>query len=256
MPSGQPPVQGHVITRQKSALRVPQDEWYETQYGSEALTGENLANFIKKVYGILTVQMTITVAMCVAAMYWPPAQRLVLNFVSIPYINLLLFVPVMCVLCALQANKAVHPLNWYLLITFTILMSLSVASVCGMYAMSGRGVLILQAFGITMGTFLGLTLYALFSGKDFTWMGGMLYMGLMGMIFMSFFGWLFGFSGGILMPICGVILFIGFILYDTSRILKVYGPDDAMIASIELYLDILNLFLYILELLGSGNGDE
>ena len=50
---------------------------------------------------------------------------------------------------------------------------------------------------------------------------------------------------------CGALLFVGFILYDTSNILRNLSYDDYIIGAIQLYLDILNLFLYILQLLSS-----
>ena len=52
--------------------------------------------------------------------------------------------------------------------------------------------------------------------------------------------------------IFGVALFTGFILYDTYMILTKLGVDDYIIAAIELYLDVINLFLMILQLLTAG----
>ncbi|CAK0867607.1 unnamed protein product [Prorocentrum cordatum] len=65
-------------------------------------------------------------------------------------------------------------------------------------------------------------------------MGGMLSMGLMGMIMWGFLGSLFGFGGGLLYSACGAILFCGYIVFDTHRVMQVYGPDDAIVAAIEL----------------------
>merc|ERR1712039_826747 len=135
-------------------------------------------------------------------------------------------------------------------------MSVAIAGVCAAYQKAGLGYLILQAFAITAACFIGLTAYAMKSGKDFSWMGALLSMGLWGMMMFSFLGWLFGFSGGILYSLFGVVLFCGYIVYDTHRVLRVYGPDDAIMASIELYLDILNLFLYILEFLSRMSGSD
>ena len=47
----------------------------------------------------------------------------------------------------------------------------------------------------------------------------------------------------------GALLFVGYILYDTSVIVHHLGPDDYVVAAVTLYLDIINLFLYMLELL-------
>mmetsp|Transcript_111953 Transcript_111953/g.316434 ORF Transcript_111953/g.316434 Transcript_111953/m.316434 type:complete len:298 (+) Transcript_111953:118-1011(+) len=238
-----------------STWRVPQEEWFATQH-PDKMIGEDRANFIRKVYGILTFQMSITVAICAAAMVVPPVQSAFLHLMAMPYAQFAIFIPAMCVMCALSAYRSEHPTNYYLLVTFTVLMSISIAGICAVYQKVGLGTLILQAFFVTAVAFGSLSLYALKSGKDFSWLGGMLFMGLMGMLAFGFFGWLFGFHGGVLFSLMGVVLFCGFVLYDTSMILKVYGPDDAIVASVELYLDILNLFLYILELLSRCNDGD
>ena len=47
-----------------------------------------------------------------------------------------------------------------------------------------------------------------------------------------------------------VLLFSGFILYDTSNIIRYYGTDEHVSATLALYLDILNLFIALLSILG------
>lgn len=234
-----------------------QDSWRTSEVEAvDMLSGEDRAAFVRKVYGILSAQMMMTCVICACAMLIPPVRSVFLMIMSIPYASLLIFAPVICVLCALQAKKAEHPTNYYLLWTFTALMSISLGGICAIYQQAGLGYLVLQAFGITSACFVGLTLYAMKSGKDFQWMGGLLSMGLMGMLMVGFFGWIFGFHGGVLYSLFGVVLFCGFILYDTQRVMRIYGPDDAIMASIELYLDFVNLFLYVLELLSSMNSQQ
>ena len=55
--------------------------------------------------------------------------------------------------------------------------------------------------------------------------------------------------------IVGTILFSGFIIYDTNNIMRYMGVDDYIIASIELYLDVINLFLCILTIFGGGQSN-
>ena len=47
----------------------------------------------------------------------------------------------------------------------------------------------------------------------------------------------------------GALLFCGFVIYDVNNIMRRFGVDDWLIASIELYLDVINLFLFLLQLL-------
>lgn len=239
------------LTRSTSSYKVPKEEWYSTSHGQ--IEAQIQAEFVRKVYGILAMQMTITFVMCLAGMFVPPFQSALIGFMAMPMAQWIILVPTICVLCGLHVNKSSYPLNYQLLVVFTVLMSISIAGICAAYQAHGRGMLIAQAFAMTMAVFGGLSAYALKTGQDFEWMGGVLFAGLCGMTMFSFCGWLFGFSGGMFYPLFGVILFSGYILYDTHRLLHIYGPDDALIASIELYLDILNMFVYMLELLGNPN---
>lgn len=237
----------------KPSWGIPESEWYEVARGG--VSAEDRGNFIRKVYGILSAQMALTAATCACAMLVDPVRSVFVSLGHSIIYTLLIFVPALAILCMLRRFKAQHPVNYYLLLAFTVLMSLSLGGVCAQYQEAGLGALILEAAGMTAVVFGGLSAYALRSGKDFTWLGGVLTMGLLGLVMFGFLGGLFGFSGGAALALLGVLLFSGFILYDTSRILKVYGPDDAVVAAIELYLDILNLFLCVLQLLSSSRGE-
>ena len=70
-------------------------------------------------------------------------------------------------------------------------------------------------------------------------------------LIMSIFFTIGGYSASwhMVFVIFGVALFVGFILYDTHMIITHLGVDDYIIAAIELYLDVINMFLYILQLL-------
>jgi len=59
----------------------------------------------------------------------------------------------------------------------------------------------------------------------------------------------FGGIGRMVFSLFGTLLFSGYILYDTSQIMHNLGPDDYVEGAINLYLDIINLFLYLLEFL-------
>merc|ERR1711920_298973 len=204
---------------------------------------------IRKVYGILTAQMLFTVVFIAACMLVKPMRSLILGmFQRMPGMQLLLMIPTVGVICALMKYKDKHPLNYKLLAAFTVLISLPLGYVCAAYYSVGLGSLVLQAFLLTMVCFASLTTYAMYSGQDFSWMGGMMRWGLLASIF--------GIGGGLVYSTCGALLFCGYILYDTHRVMEVYGPDDAIVAAIELYLDIVNLFMYLLQLLSAVTGGE
>jgi FtsH-binding integral membrane protein len=114
-----------------------------------------------------------------------------------------------------------------------------------------------QAFALTALTFVGLTLYVIFSKKDFSFMSGFLMVGLITVVIGGLLN-IFLFQSPMLhfaMSGIGVFLFSGFILYDTSNIMRHYSTEDYIPATLALYLDILNLFTSLLSLLGLANND-
>ncbi len=54
-----------------------------------------------------------------------------------------------------------------------------------------------------------------------------------------------------LYSVAGVVIFSGFVLYDTSQIIHRLTPEDAVMGAVTLYLDFVNLFLFILRLFSS-----
>lgn len=116
------------------------------------------------------------------------------------------------------------------------------------------GQLVMTALGGTALIFGGLSAYVLTTKKDFSFMGGFLMTGVMVLFFASlalvgasFFG-LNVSMAFIAMSAVSMLLFSGLILFDTSRIIH-GGETNYIMATIALYLDILNIFTSLLHLL-------
>jgi len=214
------------------------------------------ADFVRKVYGILCSQLVFLVTICVAAIVIEPLRYGLIDIFKIPGLQFIIFIPTICVLCALMAYKDKHPVNYYLLAAFTLLTSVPIGAICAVYYSVGLGVTLLQAALLTMAIFMALTAYAMYSGQDFSWMGACLSASLFGLIMWGCLAYLFGFKVGLVYSSLGALIFCGFIVYDTWRVMKEYGPDDAIIAAIQLFLDIINLFLYILEILSRSSSSD
>merc|ERR1711990_810463 len=138
----------------------------------------------------------------------------------------------------------------YLLGAWTLVEAYSIGVVCASYAAAGMGAVVVQAAGLTACVFLGLTAFTMQSKYDFSMLGASLYSCLNVLICWSILNWIFGVQST-LMALFGAILFSVYIVYDTFMIMNKIGCDDYILASINLYLDIVNLFLYILQLLSS-----
>merc|ERR1712070_24258 len=210
--------------------------------------------FIRKVYGILSIQMVLSVGMAVLFMFEPSTHSFVLS--SPGLYQLAIFAP-LGFLVALICNKNNYPLNIGLLSAFTLCEAYGVGVICAVYQEQGQGAIVLQAFILTAAIFCSLTAYTMISKKDFSFMGASLGTALWVLIFWSLlnliFPSVFGGFGRQVFSLLGALLFSLYILYDTSMIMRRLGPDDYIMAAVDLYLDILNLFLFILEILSKSD---
>ena len=201
--------------------------------------------FIKKVYSLLALSM-VTAAIG-AYLGSGPLLLLVAP-------NMMLFFIQQFALIFFASFAARKPgLNMVALFSFTTVSGLTLGPL--LYQVGPT--IAAEAFALTAITFVGLSLYVVYSKKDFSFMSGFLMAGLIviivgGLINMFFIGSTmmhFVMSGG------SVLLFSGFILYDTSNILRYYGTDEHVSATLALYLDVLNLFIALLSILGIMRND-
>jgi FtsH-binding integral membrane protein len=114
----------------------------------------------------------------------------------------------------------------------------------------------LQAGAVTLLAFSGLTAAVFVSGKDFSYLGPILWvLGLLslGVVGAAVFGVL---SLGLWFAAAMVALACGFILYDTSNIIHHYGTDQYVSASLELFASVALLFFYVLRIFMSVGRDD
>lgn len=118
-----------------------------------------------------------------------------------------------------------------------------------------------SAFLTTAGTFAACAIFGTVTKRNLSVLGRVLFMGLIGLIIASVVNiWLKNEGMNLFMTYMGVILFTGLTAYDSWKIRKmfeVYDTSDremvnkyAVIGALQLYLDFINLFLYILRVMG------
>ncbi|KAI2665453.1 lifeguard 4 [Labeo rohita] len=202
-------------------------------------------DFLRKVYTILSLQIIITTAVSAVFMLCNPIK----NFVhESPSLVLISAIGSLILLLALAVYRHQHPVNLYLLFGFTLLESLSVATAVTFYEYT----IVLQAFVLTSAVFLGLTAYTFQSKRDFSKLGASLFAGLWILIIASFLRLFFyNDTMELVFAGAGALLFCGFIIFDTHLLMHKLSPEEHVLASINLYLDIVNLFIYILRILDS-----
>jgi modulator of FtsH protease len=141
---------------------------------------------------------------------------------------------------------------------FTGFMGYTIGPVLNMYltTFSNGSQLVFTSLGATGVIFVALSGYVLTTKKDFSFMGGFLFIALLGGLLLSLGGMIFQIPMmQIAMSALFVLIFSSYILYDTSRILH-GGETNYIMATISLYLDILNLFLNLLQLLSYFAGNR
>ena len=122
---------------------------------------------------------------------------------------------------------------------------------------------IVQIFGLTSFAFAGLSAFGYLTKKDLGPIGSFCIMGLWGLIGVSiasiFFPSLMGGQFGLLMSVMGLLVFSGLTAYDTQKIKNMYHVDAAggeeaqkaaIFGALILYLDFINLFMYMLRFMG------
>lgn len=142
-----------------------------------------------------------------------------------------------------------HPVNFVLLGTFTLLEAFTLGVVMAFY----DNVIILQALVITLGVFIGLTLFTYQSKYDFSGLGPWLFGALIALVMTGLVGMFIPYSKtmDIIFAAGGCLLFSGYIVYDTYVISRRLSPDEYILGAISLYLDFINLFINILRLLNN-----
>ena len=146
-------------------------------------------------------------------------------------------------------------------LAYSALNGIMLSTIFAVYA----GVVIYKTFFTTALMFGGMSLYAMTTKQDLNRMGSYLVMGLWGLIGASLINLFFRSSGlDYLISFIGVGIFLGLTAYDTQKIIRMnqeYGSsiDEeaftklSIIGALSLYLDFLNLFLYLLRIFGRSN---
>ncbi len=153
-------------------------------------------------------------------------------------------------------TKLSTPVTQLLFWLFAAVMGLSLASIFAVYTTGS----IAQVFFISAATFGAMSLYGYTTKRDLTQIGSFLIMGLIGVVIASVVNVFLQSSGlGFAISIIGVLVFVGLTAWDTQKIKASYnvgfGADvlakGAIMGALSLYLDFINIFLFLLRIFGN-----
>lgn len=215
-----------------------------------SLAGEARLAYIRKVY----TYFGLAIAAAIGGVLVSINTGVVLFFASSPIISILLLLGTVW-FAGRSAENPATALPTLVLATFLSGMVVSpliymIAGTQGLDAVYTAALLSGMVFG-------GLTLYTWVSRKDFSYMGASLMIGLFLVIGVGIVN-IFVQSSTLSLAsaIVSVVLFSGFILYDTSKILRQPHLIPPTLAALSLYLDFLNLFMAILRIVGIGGSSD
>ena len=207
-------------------------------------TGAERATLVRRTYALVFASVLVTVAGAWFGLSQPTIMAAVARHPIISF--LLLLAPLMLAM----RMKDAFPANIGLVGLFAFAEGVWLSPILFYYGQTQPG-LLSQAAILTASTFGVLTLYATVSRRDFSAWGGFFVVGLWVLIGTSLLNLFFrNETASLWLAGAAVFVFGGLLVYDTWRIRNVYGPDDYVPAAVSIYLDLLNLFLAILRLLG------
>lgn len=206
--------------------------------------------FITKVYGILSVQLLMTVLFCLLSMGSKGFQNFQMEHSILLIICLIATIILPCVIVCFQETMRKIPQNYIILFSFTFAESYLVSYIC---SRSNPNLVFMAAF-MTFSLVIALTLYAMTTKTDFTMQGGIIFIAGCCVLMFGFF---LIFTNNkifhIIFCLVSIALFGVYLIYDTQLILgnkqNSLELDDYILAAFMLYTDIIYLFLRILELL-------
>lgn len=242
---------------------------YRTAQGigtRSAVVDEGLRAYMNKVYGLMAVGMGVTAVAAYgistaavsadgqltglgAAIYTSPLRWVIM------------FAPLLMVFAFGAAlNRMSVSAATGMFYAFAAMMGLSISSIFLVYS----SVSIVQTFLVTAIAFAGLSLWGYTTKKDISGWGTFLIMGVIGLVIASIVN-IFLQSSAMQFAISalGVLIFAGLTAYDTQNIKNTYlqmsGADQdflgktAIMGALKLYLDFLNLFMFLLQFMGNRN---
>jgi FtsH-binding integral membrane protein len=215
------------------------------QTGTLVRTGEERATLVRRTYSLVLVSVLVTIVGVSFGLSQPQLMGAVAQH---PFIA---FFAALAPLLMATRKKTDFPFNIGLVLLFNLVMGVMISPALYFYGRQQPG-LIGQAAVLTIGAFGILTIYAFVSRRDFSAWGSFLFVGLwvlIGTMLLNFFFqnqaidlWLASVT---------VLLFSGLLVFDTWRLRNFYGPDEYVGAAVQIYLDLLNIFMAILRVMGN-----
>jgi uncharacterized protein len=241
---------------------VDQNQYYSASRSkSAAEIDEGLRAYMLTVYNYMASALALTGLAAYVTASTPALMQLFYSPMGAPTMlgYIAMFSPLAFILALnfginkMQAST-VQMVFW----AFAAVMGISLSNILLMYT----GASVAKTFFITAAAFGALSMYGYSTKKNLTGMGSFLIMGLFGLIIASIVNmFMQSTMMEFVISVIGVLIFAGLTAYDTQRIKLMYLESDhsetaskkAIMGALSLYLDFINMFLFLLRLMGNRN---
>lgn len=210
---------------------------------------------MKSVYMWMTLALGIT---GVVALYVAQSSDLLYTIFSnsILFWGLVIAEFVLVMVISARLLKMSFSTALLLFMLYSVINGLTLSVIFALYTKAS----VASTFFVTAGTFGVMSLIGYFTKKDLSKLGGILFMLLIGLVIATLVN-IFWANDTLywITTYAGVLIFVGLTVYDTNKIKRMlecsYGEDEmtqklALMGALTLYLDFINLFLYLLRILG------
>lgn len=258
------PPYGHVPPPNEPFGSAPQPGMYGSSYTEDPLQSEIKGfdfsektirhGFIRKVYSILMCQLLITASMIALFLYHKPTQKWVHQHQELFWICFVAtIVLIICMACCPSVRRK-SPMNFVFLFLFTVAEGFLLATAASTY----KSEEVLMAVGITAAVCLALTVFAFQTKYDFTGCHSILFVAV---IILLIFGIIAMIWPSKIMQLVysslGALIFSFYLIYDTQVMVGgkhkySISPEEYIFAALNLYLDVINIFIYILSIIGTS----
>ena len=248
-----------------------------TSAGMRADAGidQGLRSYMLKVYNLMGIGLAVTGIAALATVYFATTNDPSLAAAQLPNGKMLTSLGVALYGSPLRWVVMLAPLAAVFFLSFRVekmtvsaaqttfwvyaaLVGLSLSSIFLIYTSAS----IVQTFFITAASFGALSLYGYTTKRDLSGMGSFLFMGLIGIILASLVNIFLASSAlQFAISVIGVLVFAGLTAFDTQQIKEMYYEGDssdtygrkAIMGALRLYLDFINMFVFLLQFMGNRN---
>uniref|UniRef100_A0A8C1E494 Glutamate receptor, ionotropic, N-methyl D-aspartate-associated protein 1b (glutamate binding) n=1 Tax=Cyprinus carpio carpio TaxID=630221 RepID=A0A8C1E494_CYPCA len=236
--------------------RDPPPGYENKQFIGSGLDNEAIRRlFIRKVFSVLSLQLAVTCGFVALFTFEPHVKLFVMQNAWTYWVGYIVFlVPYIVILCCGEFRRK-HPWNLISLSILTLAMSYMVGVISSFYDTD----IVMMAIGITVLVCFTVIVFSLQTKYDFTSCYGVLFVCF---IVMLFFGilciFLYNRILDLIFASVGALIFTCFLAVDTQLLLGnkslSLSPEEHVFAALNLYLDIIQIFLYILRIFGRSRG--